>query len=172
MIKIYTTLYHLVKSVCLLNCIQPFRSMKIGAGSRLPQFTEAQKKRVLGSWDVFYLNHYTTQYYTNATINGSVIGWFGDQGATSTPYDLEGNLIGLQAQSSWLYVVPWGIYKVLMWNWNRYRHATLNGKSRNSDPTLSFIITENGVDVPGESQMPLHRGTKLFMLHSLIVFLK
>jgi hypothetical protein len=45
-----------------------------------------------------------------------------------------------------------------MWNWNRYSAATLNGKPPGVDATLPFIITENGVDVPGESNLPLHEG--------------
>jgi beta-glucosidase len=85
--------------------------MRLGAGARLPEFTKEQSKRVIGSWDIFFLNHYTTQYYFNATVN-STDGWFGDQGAASTPYNTQGDLIGQQAQSPWLYVVPWGIYKV------------------------------------------------------------
>jgi len=76
-------------------------SMRVGAGSRLPTFTEKQRQRVLGSWDIFFLNHYTTTYFINATVNGSITGWWGDQGTSSTPYDLQGNLIGPQAQSSW-----------------------------------------------------------------------
>jgi hypothetical protein len=45
-----------------------------------------------------------------------------------------------------------------MWNKLRYENATLNGKPLGSDPTLPFIITENGVDVPGESDMLIPQG--------------
>ena len=87
-------------------------SMRIGAGSRLPQFTPEQKKRVMGSWDIFYFNHYTSQYFSNATVDGNITGWLGDQGTVSSAYNVDGVLIGPQAQSPWLYVVPWGIHKV------------------------------------------------------------
>ena len=33
--------------------------MRNAIGPRLPTFSEEQKKRVMGSWDVFFLNHYT-----------------------------------------------------------------------------------------------------------------
>ncbi len=46
------------------------------------------------------------------------------------------------ADSSWLYVVPWGIRKLLNYIHTRY-----------SAPWI--MITENGVDVPNESAMPL-----------------
>jgi hypothetical protein len=50
--------------------------------------------------------------------------------------------IGPQADSSWLLVVPWGIQRVL-------RHVA---QTYGNPPVY---ITENGVDVPGEDDMPL-----------------
>jgi len=53
-----------------------------------------------------------------------------------------GTLIGPMAASSWLYVVPWGIRHMINWVAARY-----------SNPPI--FITENGVDVPNESELPL-----------------
>lgn len=53
-----------------------------------------------------------------------------------------GTLIGPQADSDWLHVVPWGISKLLCYIKDRYE-----------DPEI--YITESGVDVPHESSMPL-----------------
>lgn len=128
--------------------------MQQNVGNRLPSFTEEQKRRVTGSWDIFYLNHYSTQYYTSAAVD-STTGWLGDQGTSSGAYNSQGVQIGPQAASPWLYVVPWGIHRVLVWNHNRYKDATFNGKSENGSKSLPFIITENGVDVPNESEMSL-----------------
>lgn len=49
--------------------------------------------------------------------------------------------IGKQADSSWLFVVPWGLRKVLAYVDKRYSHPDI-------------WITESGVDVPGEYEAP------------------
>ena len=53
--------------------------MRVNVGERLPQFTSEQTKLVKGSWDVFYINHYTSMYYSSAPLNPAM-GWEGDQG--------------------------------------------------------------------------------------------
>ena len=45
----------------------------------LPKFTAKQRKLVMGSWDVFYLNHYTTAYYYPAPITYPSMGWAAHQ---------------------------------------------------------------------------------------------
>lgn len=52
-----------------------------------------------------------------------------------------GTAIGPQAASEWLYEVPWGIERTLHYIHSRY------------PAVKSILITENGVDVPGEGQM-------------------
>ena len=59
-----------------------------------------------------------------------------------TPYR-DGNLIGPQADSEWLYVVPWGIRALIGHISTRY-----------SGPPGGIWITENGVDVPNEASQP------------------
>eukprot|EP00456_Euglypha_rotunda_P021862 TRINITY_DN18626_c0_g1_i2.p1 TRINITY_DN18626_c0_g1~~TRINITY_DN18626_c0_g1_i2.p1 ORF type:complete len:193 (+),score=25.57 TRINITY_DN18626_c0_g1_i2:42-581(+) len=68
-------------------------------------------------------------------------GWDDDQGTTVTA-EKDGVPIGPPADSNWLYVVPWGIRYMLNWIDKRYGHPAI-------------YITENGVDVPNESQMTL-----------------
>lgn len=146
-------------------------------GSRLPQFTPEQRDRLIGSYDYFAFNHYSTKFYydpvravrlgevrrapksdvennqTSAVRRDRVLfdttggtGWAADQLNSESKYDQYGELIGPQAASAWLHVVPWGFYNVIMWNHNRY---TVNNKR----PVI--YITENGCDVPYENDMTI-----------------
>ena len=154
-------------------------SMVTLVGDRLPQFTSQQKERLVGSYDYFAFNHYTTKYYydplralkqgeirvspvtvspvtaSNTSHSGRALfdavgntGWAADQLNSESKYNMKGDLIGKEAASAWLHVVPWGFYKVIMWNHFRY---TVNGKH----PTM--YITENGVDVPFETEMSIEK---------------
>lgn len=51
----------------------------------------------------------------------------------------------LQAASDWLYSVPWGLRKLLVWLHKRY-----------GGPDI--VVTENGCDGPGEDAAPLPGG--------------
>jgi beta-glucosidase len=153
-------------------------SMKTLVGDRLPSFTETQKKRLLGSFDFLGLNHYSTKYYfhrdkpttlgervtipKDLVIHGINIseveasmkygGWADDQLNYETKYDIHGQLIGAQAASSWLNVVPWGFYKLIMWVHHRYEETEYHQRP--------MIITENGCDAPGEGPMPMEQAVK------------
>jgi hypothetical protein len=37
-------------------------------GSRMPQFTAAQKKLLIGSYDFIGLNHYSSKYYSKKIV--------------------------------------------------------------------------------------------------------
>ena len=78
--------------------------------------------------------------------NGSTveppIDWYHDSGCLVSIYDKNGKIIGEPSESPWLYVVPWGMRKLLNWIDQRYNKAPL-------------YITENGVDVPNENNMPI-----------------
>lgn len=56
----------------------------------------------------------------------------------------------VQADSEWLYVVPWGLRKLLVWVDQRYDHPDI-------------YILENGVDCPKESDIPLPGKLRLTM---------
>ena len=131
--------------------------MKSNVGERLPKFTDEQKSLVKGSWDVFFLNHYTSMYYSSAPLDPSM-GWEGDQGTSSTPYNLDGQPIGPRGDSTWLYIVPWGIQKVLEFNHNRYKDidfTQIKPSNAVNPSSFQFIITENGVSVLNEDTMSL-----------------
>eukprot|EP01121_Diplochlamys_sp_Union-15-3_P009268 TRINITY_DN2521_c0_g1_i4.p1 TRINITY_DN2521_c0_g1~~TRINITY_DN2521_c0_g1_i4.p1 ORF type:complete len:237 (-),score=39.89 TRINITY_DN2521_c0_g1_i4:81-791(-) len=119
--------------------------MKINVGSRLPAFTEDEKQLLDGSSDFFGLNHYTSLYTTNGT-SPDAIGWNRDVQIIGLR-ERDGELIGPIADSDWLYIVPWGIQKLLVWIHERYNPSAI-------------WITENGVDVKDESRLPVEAALK------------
>ncbi|KAI5660383.1 hypothetical protein M9H77_29176 [Catharanthus roseus] len=56
-------------------------------------------------------------------------------------YDKNGVPIGPRAHSDWLYNVPWGLYKAVMYVKERYGNPTI-------------ILAENGMDQPGNVTLP------------------
>lgn len=117
------------------------KSMEKSVGKRLPRFSDKQVALVKGSVDFFAVNHYATWYFS-ARKNGDTYspGWHDDIQMSKSAYGTDGKLIGPQAASPWLHIVPSGIYNVLTWCSHRYGHPKI-------------FITENGVDVPNESEM-------------------
>jgi len=114
-------------------------SMKMLVGDRLPRFTHAQKRLLYGSWDYFGLNHYTTGYSQNNPHPIPNGGWDEDQ-HVNVLTSRNGQLVGARGDSPWLYVVPWGIRKMLHWVKQRYDNPPI-------------YITENGVDIPNENSI-------------------
>ncbi|CAE8738862.1 unnamed protein product [Polarella glacialis] len=99
----------------------------------LPRFTKEESFLVKGSFDFYGLNTYSGKYIT---ANTSLLeGWQESEG-------LDGKPIGPIADSDWLLVVPRALRAYLAYVQNRYSPGAI-------------IITENGVDVPGEDLMPL-----------------
>uniref|UniRef100_H2YY91 beta-glucosidase n=1 Tax=Ciona savignyi TaxID=51511 RepID=H2YY91_CIOSA len=96
---------------------------------RLPKFTEAEKLLNKGTSDFFGLNHYTSHlvvpcsYYQN--LDGPT--YDSDQVWLISLMGISNNLT-----STWLYQVPWGIRKLLIWIKRTY-----------GDPVI--YITENGI---------------------------
>lgn len=112
-------------------------------GDRLPTFTAEESALLMESHDFFGLNHYTSFYIANCDNPNGTEGWDNDRHVTTTYYK-DGVAIGPQADSSWLYVVPFGIEGILV-------HV----KDSYSNPPI--FVTENGVDVPNESYFNLIR---------------
>ncbi|KAJ3124433.1 hypothetical protein HK100_011243 [Physocladia obscura] len=113
-------------------------SLKKQLGNRLPAFSEEEKALVKGSADFFGLNSYTTRLVENRDaapelddLDGNVI--------QHTAYS-NGTPIGPRAESVWLFVVPWGLRKLLNWLDNRYDHPDI-------------FLTENGCSVPNENNL-------------------
>ncbi|XP_022104358.1 cytosolic beta-glucosidase-like isoform X2 [Acanthaster planci] len=96
--------------------------------SRLPEFTESEKKMIAGTYDFLGLNHYTTSYVSHrATADPRVASFTLD-------YDLElsEDEAWPKAASSWLSIVPWGLRRLLVWIKDRYGD-------------MPIYITENGM---------------------------
>ena len=68
----------------------------------LPPLTDHEKASLKGSVDYFALNHYTSYYVKDDPSTGT------PEGVMVSYYSSNGVAIGQQAESSWLYVVPWG----------------------------------------------------------------
>ncbi|KAI9139830.1 intracellular family 1 beta glucosidase Bgl1a [Paraphysoderma sedebokerense] len=110
----------------------------------LPAFTEQEKEllRSVGKPDFFGLNHYTSRW---GKASGKPLPQtytsFYDVSGTIPMTNKDGKEIGPVADSSWLYVVPWGFRKILTYVHNKYK--------------TPILVTENGVSVPNESAIPL-----------------
>lgn len=65
----------------------------------------------------------------------------------STDKGADGREIGAQAESYWLRVVPWAFYKLLKYVDTRYSPSDV-------------VITENGVSVPKEQDMPVAKAVR------------
>lgn len=127
-------------------------------GTRLPEFTTEESDLLKGSFDFWALNHYSTKYVSQG---GNIIhplwdrGWSVDINFTESRYSVTHALIGPQADSPWLNMVPWGFYRTLRWSHDRYAYAG-GRNARTGEPIKPFkiYVTENGCDVPGESELP------------------
>eukprot|EP00897_Mesotaenium_endlicherianum_P011047 jgi/Mesen1/9971/ME000072S09382 len=100
--------------------------MRDHVGSRLPPFTREQAALLRGSTDFVGLNHYTSRWVAHdaaaaagAAAGKKASGMFADQCASCTVVR-DGVQIGPRAASEWLYVVPWGLKKALLWLTRRY----------------------------------------------------
>ncbi|XP_027357672.1 beta-glucosidase 44-like isoform X3 [Abrus precatorius] len=119
-------------------------------GSRLPKFTDEEVKIVKGSIDFVGINQYTTYYmYDPHQSKPKVPGYQQDWNA-GFAYAKNGVPIGPRANSYWLYNVPWGMYKALMYIKEHYGNPTV-------------ILSENGMDDPGNVTLPkgLHDTTRI-----------
>ncbi|XP_028805434.1 beta-glucosidase 44-like [Neltuma alba] len=119
-------------------------------GKRLPKFTQEEVKIVKGSIDFVGINQYTTYYmYDNHQQEPKVPGYQMDWHA-GFAYAKNGVPVGPRANSYWLYNVPWGMYKALMYVKERYGNPTV-------------ILSENGMDDPGNVTLAkgLHDTTRI-----------
>ncbi|EDO47612.1 predicted protein, partial [Nematostella vectensis] len=110
------------------------KSTAVGIPSRLPEFTEEQKKMIKGTADYFATNHYSSDlvqhhdFYNGAKTPQEM--W------TDGNYVLKGDPNWNRTAFNWA-VVPWGLRKFLKYFKDNY-----------GDPEV--IITENGCSAPGE----------------------
>ncbi|XP_021891378.1 beta-glucosidase 44-like [Carica papaya] len=117
------------------------RTMQEIVGKRLPKFTKNQVKMVKGSMDYVGINQYTSNYmYDPHQPKPNVTGYQQDWNVGFS-HERNGVPIGPRANSWWLYIVPWGMYKSLTYVKEHYGNPTM-------------IVSENGMDDPGNVTLP------------------
>ncbi|XP_072995731.1 beta-glucosidase 1-like [Typha latifolia] len=138
------------------------KSMQQIVKERLPRFTSKEIKMVKGSVDFVGINQYTSYYIydPHRPMPQKATSYAMDWNA-GFAYERNGVPIGPRANSVWLYIVPWGMYK-----------AVTYVKSHYGNPTV--ILSENGMDDPGNVTLSegLHDTTRLKYYQSYIMELK
>eukprot|EP00878_Enallax_costatus_P001527 GHUV01001678.1.p1 GENE.GHUV01001678.1~~GHUV01001678.1.p1 ORF type:complete len:401 (+),score=78.89 GHUV01001678.1:691-1893(+) len=97
----------------------------------LPVFTDAEKALLRKSYDYMGLTIYTAKWASKAG-DGSSDGWW------VRTNDRDGKPVGEQAESYWLYNVPWSIGRMLRYMKNRYDNPYI-------------WVLENGISEKGEA---------------------
>ncbi|XP_031269584.1 beta-glucosidase 40-like [Pistacia vera] len=124
-------------------------SMRSRVGSRLPRFSKSEAALVKGSVDFVGINHYTTFYASNDTLNiigGLLNDSLADSGAITLPFAI-GKPTPDKANSIWLYIVPHGMRSLM--NYIKLKYG---------NPPV--IITENGMDDPNNLLIPIKDALK------------
>ncbi|XP_021288994.1 beta-glucosidase 42-like isoform X3 [Herrania umbratica] len=117
--------------------------MRERIGDRLPKFSQEEKELLGNSLDFIGLNHYTSRFIAHVK-KGSEESFFYRAQEMERIVEWEGGeKIGEKAASEWLYVVPWGIRKVLNYIAQTYSN-------------LPIYVTENGMDDEENNNLPLH----------------
>ncbi|MBA0702426.1 hypothetical protein Goari_020326 [Gossypium aridum] len=132
-------------------------------GDRLPKFSEEEKKLLLNSLDFLGLNHYTSRLISHATSCSEESYFYKAQEMERignnfhvyvfmsicdlytnvlSNYQLNGKGVKRLAASEWLYIVPWGLRKVLNYMALKYNNPPI-------------YITENGMDDEEDNSLPL-----------------
>ncbi|XP_008831881.1 lactase-phlorizin hydrolase [Nannospalax galili] len=113
------------------------RSLAAGLNkSRLPEFTESEKRRISGTFDFFGFNHYTTVLAYNLNYSAAISSYDADRGVATIA-----DPSWPDSGSFWLKVTPFGFRKILNWLKQEYNnpliYVTENGLSRRGDPELN-----------------------------------
>ncbi|PSR98148.1 Beta-glucosidase [Actinidia chinensis var. chinensis] len=117
-------------------------TMREKLGDQLPKFSHKNKELLKNSVDFIGLNHYTSRFIAHST-NCEDNCFYRAQEMESIAEWEGGEVIGEKAASPWLYVVPWGIRKLLNYIAQRY----------NNPPVY---VTENGMDDDEDGSCPLN----------------
>ncbi|XP_004403603.1 PREDICTED: lactase-phlorizin hydrolase [Odobenus rosmarus divergens] len=125
------------------------RSLAAGLSkSRLPEFTENEKRRINGTYDFFGFNHYTTILAYNLDYASWISSFDADRGVASIT-----DRSWPDSGSFWLKVTPFGFRKILNWLKEEYNNPPI-------------YVTENGVSQRGE--MDLNDTLRIYYLRSYI----
>ncbi|KAG8375744.1 hypothetical protein BUALT_Bualt10G0132200 [Buddleja alternifolia] len=96
----------------MIDCVPP---------ANLAPFSEKESELLKGSIDFLGLNYYTAKYAADDP-HPSKIGYYGDQKAAYT-FIKDGKPISELSGADWLYIVPWGIYKLLKYVQSKYKNV-------------------------------------------------
>ncbi|WCJ42057.1 beta glucosidase 43 [Euphorbia peplus] len=121
------------------------RTMQEIVGERLPNFTEDEVKTVKGSFDFIGINQYTSNYMFNPKEKSDPLGGYQADWNVGFAFEKNGKPIGPRENSYWLYDVPWGLYKALIYIKEHYGNPTV-------------ILSENGMDDAGN--VTLYQGVR------------
>ncbi|KAJ7975201.1 putative Beta-glucosidase [Quillaja saponaria] len=138
------------------------KTMKNNVRDRLPTFSEEEVKMVKGSLDYVGINQYTTYYMQDIGPRQPQKDLSYQQDwNVGYVYEKNGVPIGPLEYSGWLYNVPWGLRKALLYIKERYGNPTV-------------ILAENGMDDPGNVTFSkgLHDTTRINYYKDYLLQLK
>jgi beta-glucosidase len=113
----------------------PYSMLEI-VKDRMPTFSDEESRMVKDSIDYVGINHYTSFYMKDPGPWNLTPTSYQDDWHVGFAYERNGVPIGAQANSYWLYIVPWGINKAVTYVKETYGNPTM-------------ILSENGMDQPG-----------------------
>ncbi|KAF6361654.1 lactase [Rhinolophus ferrumequinum] len=112
------------------------RSLAAGLNkSRLPEFTDSEKKRIKSTYDFFGFNHYTTVLAYNLDYDSTISSFDADRGVASIT-----DRTWPDSGSLWLKITPFGFRRILNWIKEEYDNPPI-------------YVTENGVSQRGETSL-------------------
>ncbi|KAI3468067.1 hypothetical protein Pfo_024730 [Paulownia fortunei] len=117
----------------------------------LEPFSKEESDLLKGSIDFLGLNYYTAWYATDDPEPDAEEGYYKDQ-KVKFPKVKDGKPIGESTGSWWLYIVPWGIYKLLKYINDTYNNTTYN--------LPDIFITENGVDEQSDHKLTAYEACR------------
>ena len=95
--------------------------------SRLPIFSQQEIQNIQGSADFLGVNYYTSRLVAPKTHNGDFSQFFYDD----INVEFYEDPLWIKGSTSWMYVVPEGLYDLLIWIRDKYKNPKV-------------FITENG----------------------------
>jgi beta-glucosidase len=108
-------------------------------GDRLPTFTPQEAQLLRGSNDYFGLNHFCARYIKHRITPPTEEDAEGNVDILNE--NKEGESIGPETESAWLFPHPPGFRKILKWVHERYGRPII-------------FVTENGTSIKGENDLP------------------
>ena len=108
--------------------------------NRLPEFTAEERALVKGSNDFYGMNHYCAHYIKHRSSPPEADDHLGNVEVLHT--DVNGEQVGPETESDWLWPNPGGFRHLLKWISERYERPPI-------------YVTENGTSIKGENDLPL-----------------